>query len=30
MEVKPLVVYNWEEGIALEPMQGIGRNLELT
>ena len=28
-EVKPLVVYDGEQGIALEPMQGIGLNLKL-
>ena len=29
MEVKPLVMYDGEQGIVLEPMQGIGLNLEL-
>ena len=28
-EVMPLVVYNGEQGIVLEAMQGIGLNLEL-
>ena len=28
-EVKPLVVYDGEQGIVLEPMQRIGLNLEL-
>ena len=28
-EVKPLVVYDGEQGIVLEPWRGIGLNLEL-